>query len=218
MIQAHSLAVQRTAHYYTLGQPGPHVRKFWLVCHGYGQPASSFIHSFKSIQQADAFIVAPEGLSRFYWGGFTGQVVSSWMTSKDRLEEIADYTRYLRQLYDLYTAHIHPEAEINMLGFSQGCATQMRWLMREHPRFDRLFLWSGQVPEDIDYSPHLDYLSDKQLHFAYGNEDKFITKERVEMHQQLIEDQQLQITTHEFEGGHSLDIPLLRKLAGVAAV
>ncbi|MEM9919349.1 MAG: phospholipase [Bacteroidota bacterium] len=217
MIQTHSTPVQRTAHYYTIGQAGPHIKKLWLVCHGYGQLASSFLQDFEKMAGPDTLVIAPEGLSRFYWGGFTGPVVSSWMTSKDRLEEIADYTRFLRRLYDEYVPLIDPAAEINFLGFSQGCATQVRWLIREHPHFHRLILWSGFIPEDIDYAPHLDYLADKRLHFVYGIHDRFLTDERLQMHRDLIRDQKLKVDHHTFEGGHRIDQDLLLEMAHTSA-
>jgi hypothetical protein len=47
-------------------------------------------------------IIAPEGLSRFYRKGFSGDVVASWMTKDDRLDDMEDYVRYLN---DLHLAH-----------------------------------------------------------------------------------------------------------------
>ncbi len=46
-MQQHSLVVSRTAHYFTLGQPGPQVRQLWLICHDYAQLADSFLADFK---------------------------------------------------------------------------------------------------------------------------------------------------------------------------
>ncbi|MEL6276926.1 MAG: phospholipase, partial [Bacteroidota bacterium] len=82
---AHRLPVQRTAHFYTLGEPSANVKRMWFACHGYGQLASTFIRKFDQLAGAEDYVVAPEGLSRFYWQGFTGKVVASWMTSADRL-------------------------------------------------------------------------------------------------------------------------------------
>jgi hypothetical protein len=71
-----------------------------LVTHGYGQLAKTFIRRFEPIMDAQTLVVAPEGLSRFYWGGFDGPVVASWMTREDRLDEIADCAALPRRCGD----------------------------------------------------------------------------------------------------------------------
>lgn len=43
----HKLTVSKTAHYYTLGEAGAHIRQIWLVCHGYAQLADTFLQNFK---------------------------------------------------------------------------------------------------------------------------------------------------------------------------
>ena len=173
MYQSHSLPVERTAHYYTLGTSGPHIKNLWIVCHGYGQLASRIIQKFSEMDDGTTLIIAPEGLSRFYWGGVTGAVAASWMTKMDRLEEIADYTRFIKTLYDQYTRQLSADIKITLFGFSQGCATQCRWVMREFPAFDHLVLWAGRLPEDLDYRPHEAYFADKNIYFIYGLQDEF---------------------------------------------
>lgn len=210
-MKGHHVKVQKTAHYYTLGEATRNTKYFWLVCHGYGQAADRFIRKFDQIVDSDSFILAPEGLSRFYWHG-PRIPVSSWMTSKDRLDEIADYARYIQSLYDQYVPLMSPDVHIILLGFSQGVATQFRWVMRNFPKFHHLILWAGFVPEDLDYRPHGTYFSDKKLTFVYGNEDEFLTPERIDWHRQLIEEQNLNIQTIQFEGQHRIDRSILQNL------
>jgi predicted esterase len=210
-VVTHRLAVTRTAHYATLGQTGPAVRSLWIVCHGYGQLARRFIRSFQAIARKDTLIVAPEGLSRFYWGGFDGPVVASWMTREDRLAEIADYSAMLSQLYDQYTTACPQLERIVLFGFSQGTATIVRWLMRAQPHFDQLMLWAGQLPEDIDYSPALDYFADKQLSFAYGDEDPFITPERMAFMREVLAQSKLNFQEFPFSGRHDIPGEALRE-------
>lgn len=211
----HTITVPRTAHYSTIGEAGPHTRYFWIACHGYGQLAQNFIRPFHSIAADDTFILAPEGLSRFYWGGFTGEPAASWMTREGRLHEIADYTNYLTTLYDLFLAQMPADVRIILLGFSQGCATQMRWAMRAFPAFHHLVFWAGSIPEDLDYSPRLEYFSDKELHFVYGLADQFITPERVGQQRELIQSNGLQVREHTFEGRHVVDEEALKLLAAL---
>lgn len=212
--QAHSLKIAKTAHYYTLGQPGPEVRYWWIACHGYGQMARRFINKFDVLPANRHFVLAPEGLSRFYWQGFGGDVGASWMTREDRLDEIEDYANYLQLLYEKFLPHFSPGIKIILLGFSQGCATQVRWIMRHFPRFDHLVLWAGTIPEDLDYLPYHDYFSDKQLHVVYGTADPFLTEERLAWHRNLITEQQLEVTVDTFPGKHTVDREALLRWVG----
>lgn len=204
-VQLHAAKVTRTAHYASLGNPGQHVRQIWFVTHGYGQLSKTFIRRFIPICDEQTLVIAPEGLSRFYWGGFDGPIVASWMTREDRLDEIADFTNMLDQLYALYVPLCHPDAEINLLGFSQGTATQVRWIMRSFPKFHRLMLWSGQLPEDLDYQPHLDYFADKELFYAYGDADPLITPKRLAFMEGVINGSGLNFTKVPFTGEHKVD-------------
>lgn len=209
---SHTITVPKTAHFYTLGRPGPEIRYCWIACHGYGQLAKHFIHKFSEVTREDTFILAPEGFSRFYWKGFSGDVGASWMTREDRLAEIADYTNYLQTLYDQFIPLLSPTVRIVLFGFSQGCATHLRWVMRHFPRFDHLVLWAGTVPEDLDYRSHAKYFASRGLHFIYGTEDPFITDERLSAHQALINDQQLHFQVNTFQGKHVVDRAALREL------
>jgi predicted esterase len=215
MYESHSIKVDRTAHYYTLGKTGPHIKQFWIVCHGYGQLASRLIQKFTDLDLQTTFILAPEGLSRFYWQGVTGHVAASWMTKMDRLEEIADYTRFIKGLYDQYLHFLPEDVQIVLFGFSQGCATQCRWIMRTFPRFDQLILWAGRFPEDLDYRPYEAYFASKDIYFVYGSEDQFLTPEFIEWQEGFAKEQGLKYKTRTFEGKHVIDRKTLASLAKV---
>lgn len=212
MIEEHHLRVQRTARYFTLGQPTPQTNCLVIACHGYGQLAKHFIKKFDVIARPDTLVVAPEGLSRFYWGGLSGNVAASWMTKEDRLAEIADLSAYLTRLYEYFTADLPANAKIILLGFSQGCATQLRWMAREKPAFSHLVLWAGSIPEDIDYTPAWSYLQGKPLHFVYGVEDPFITPERIAAQQAFAAQLPMPYQVHTFEGKHTVEREALRRL------
>jgi len=65
-MREHHLIVPRSARYFTLGELGPGTRDVWFVCHGYGQLAGRFLRQFEPLMDGTRFVVAPEGLSRFY--------------------------------------------------------------------------------------------------------------------------------------------------------
>lgn len=208
----HKIKVPRTAHYATIGNPGTHIRYCWIVCHGYGQLAKNFIRKFDQLDDGETLVIAPEGLSRFYWGGFTGEVVASWMTKGDRLDEIADYTNFLSTLYQQFIPQLAPDVKIILLGFSQGVATQFRWIMRTFPRFHHLILWAGLTPEDLDYRPHQDYFADKEIEFVYGTEDPFLTEKRQAFHRNVIQKNKLEIRERSFTGEHKVDRVVLNQI------
>ena len=205
MATHHKFSATRTAHVYTLGTIGKHIQNVWIVTHGYGQLASRFIHRFEPLDDGNTLVIAPEGLSRFYWGGFTGEVVSSWMTSGDRLDEIFDFSNYMQQVYDQFIPQLSPNVTINLLGFSQGCATQIRWMLREFPIFHNLIMWSGSIPEDIPYHEKEGYWEGKNLYFVYGLQDPFLKEKRVKWCHSVIEEKQLTFSTHTFDGKHEVD-------------
>ena len=82
-MKIHHIPVKRQARYYTLGTLDTNTKHVYIVLHGYGQLASQIIHKFDDMAD-EVFIIAPEGLSRFYWDGMTGTVGASWMTKEDR--------------------------------------------------------------------------------------------------------------------------------------
>jgi len=212
-MKSHKILFEKTAHYSTIGEPSKKIKYIWIVCHGYGQLASLMIHKFDGFDEQEHFILAPEGLSRFYWNRSSPNPVgSSWMTKVDRLDEIADYTRYIKKLYNEYVPQMADDVEIILFGFSQGCATQIRWIMREFPKFHHLVLWGGLLPEDLDYTPHTEYFSDKNLYWVYGDKDQFLEQKHIDWHHKFMKEQSLSFKTIQFEGKHRIDREVLHNL------
>jgi len=212
-MQSHQLKVQRTAHYYTIGTPGKHIKRFWLVCHGYGQAAGRFIHKFDKMDDGETFILAAEGLSRFYFGGFNGPVGASWMTKENREDEIEDYLNLLQTLYDQYAPQFANNVKITFLGFSQGGATITRFAMLRKPKFHHLLLWGTNLAHDINFKDEKEFLSDKKIILAIGNQDEFLTPERVEKVKDFADKQEIKYETILFEGKHEIPRETLHQIA-----
>ena len=212
-MKQHSIEVVKTAHYYTLGEPTMDTKTFWICCHGYGQLAKRFVHKFDQLDLKDNFVVAPEGLNRFYWSRNPSTVGSTWMTSEDRLDEIKDYSNYLTTIYEYYYSQLPENVCINLFGFSQGVATVYRWMMEKFLPFDNLIMWGGHLPEDLDYSPYYDYFADRRLLFYYGDEDEFLTPERLEWHDKIITEKGLNIEKVPYQGKHKIYRAVLHDLA-----
>src|SRR5205809_79787 len=142
----HHVEVTRTARYFTLGDPSGGVGEVWVVCHGYGQLASRFLEKLRVLDDGTRYLVAPEGLSRFYLSESPTErrVGASWMTREDRLAEIADYVQYLDAVYqEVFGLLDRSQVTVHALGFSQGVATASRWTAMGKARVDRLSLCIG---------------------------------------------------------------------------
>ncbi|HLQ58403.1 MAG TPA: dienelactone hydrolase family protein [Gemmatimonadales bacterium] len=205
-MQEHQLSTSRSARYFTLGSPQD-AADVWLVCHGYGQLASRFLERFRPIEAERRCIVAPEGLSRFYLTEHPAErrVGASWMTREDRLREIDDYVRYLDGVY----AKVVPRnARVTALGFSQGTATVCRWAGRGSSRLDRLIVWGGEVPPDLD----LKRLRVPSLTLVYGTRDELFTPKIIAATEERLRANQIGYELMPFEGGHEIDEATLRRL------
>jgi predicted esterase len=210
----HHFPVTRTARYCQQGELSTSTRQLWLVCHGYGQLAAYFIRHFAFLAEADphTVVVAPEGLSRFYLQGTSGRVGASWMTSDDRLHEIADHVRFLNDLTAALLPQCAPGVQVSVLGFSQGTATVSRWLTQAPFRPAQLILWGGNFPEDIAPEAATRLLTGLPLHLVVGNADPYFSDERVAQQEAQLRALGGQPQVIRFEGRHELNRPVLQRL------
>ena len=212
-MQEHRFSTSRSARYFTLGSP-ERAAELWLVCHGYGQLASRFLERFRPIEAEGRCIVAPEGLSRFYLTESPAErrVGASWMTREDRLHEIDDYVRYLDALY----AQIVPRgARVTALGFSQGAATACRWTAFGSARVDRLIVWGGEVPPDLDLADARvgERLRAAKLALVFGSRDQFFAPKIIAATESRLRQHKIPYDLVPFEGGHEIEEATLRRLS-----
>lgn len=215
-MEEHHLQVSKTARYYTLGYLTDKVDNIWFVCHGYGQLANYFIRNFEAINDGKTYVVAPEGLSRFYLNGFTGRIGAAWMTKEDRLNEIADYVHYLDMLY----GHIvkdklkNKKTKVTVLGFSQGTTTACRWIGNGRVQPDNLVLWAGVFPPDLSLN-----VTDKlfkaipNIALVYGSQDAFVQETNIDQQKALFGQAGLSFEVISFPGKHEIDSNTLKELA-----
>lgn len=191
----------------TYHQSGPiteNTKELWFVLHGYGQLPQYFLRKFNSIANDERVIIAPGGLSRFYLDGFSGRVGSTWMTKEEREVDITNYVSYLHAvLEDVYFGD--SSCKITLLGFSQGAATVTRWIQQFRINFDRLILWSGAFPHDMEIPVVQRKLENKEIWMVRGDDDAFIDEERQKEQQRLIDEIGVEVKQKIFKGGHDID-------------
>jgi predicted esterase len=216
----HHLPVSRTARYFTLGDLGPATREVWIVLHGYAQLAARFLRQFAPLADPARVVVAPEGLSRFYLetslrGSHGDTVGATWMTREDRLADIADYVHYLDALHGAIFSRVQRgAASLHVLGFSQGTATASRWTAQGAGGVpDRLTLWGGEVPPDLDLAAAAERWRRLRLALVVGDGDEYITPKILARDEERLRAHGIPYDVRRFAGGHIIDPGVLRELA-----
>ncbi|GHB53704.1 alpha/beta hydrolase [Persicitalea jodogahamensis] len=211
----HSIAITRTARYFTLGEMYERTRQVWFVLHGYGQLAEYFVRKFEKIQDPETLIVAPEALSRFYLDHNSGRVGASWMTREDRLHEIEDYVAYLESIQqEIFKYYRSDNVQITVLGFSQGTATACRWVNQSKMRCDRLILWGGYFANGILELVERDRLPPQNTHFVYGDKDEYLNQLNPDKYLEKLRTELPFMKILEYEGGHAVDTEVLSRRFG----
>ncbi len=213
-MQEHHLTVPCTARFFTLGHPSASVKQVWFLCHGYGQLAATLLEEFRVLDNGDRYLVAPEGLSRYYTNHRAKAVGASWMTREDRLSEIADYVRYLDHLYEHVFATVRrSDVGVYVLGFSQGAATAARWISLGQAVADRLILWGELLPPDLDLEAAWGKLEDARLTFVVGSQDRYLDPDGLLTMEERLFDHEIPYETIAYDGGHWIDRDILNSLA-----
>lgn len=210
----HHVSFTFSGRYFTIGEKST-ARQIWFVLHGYGQLAQFFIRKFRSLEEHKIFVVAPEGLSRFYLEDIkqraqsgNNRVGATWMTREERLTDIGNYVAFLNTVY---AREVTSSIPVTVLGFSQGAATASRWISEGAVECERLILWGGILPPDIELSAK-HRLRNKETIFVKGSDDPFINDSRfAEMNQLSLK---LGVTPRivNYSGGHDIDESTLLRM------
>lgn len=188
-------------------------KRVWIVLHGYGQLSDYFIKHFDVLNDGTTLVVAPEALSRFYTQGLSGRVGASWMTKEEREHDIQDNNQYLDLLWeDLKSRIQNPDPELFVLGFSQGTALAFRWLLHSGIRPAKLIQWAGMFPSDVSMPDLTNLLGETDAHIVYGTKDPYLTDDTIKNLYSLAEHHHWKVQYHTFEGEHTLNPDILRRL------
>lgn len=192
----------------------------WIVCHGHAQLAARFLARFTPLEREDRLFVAPEGLSRFYLGAPNAvhrpdsPIGATWMTREDREAEIEDQIRYLDLVYgEIFERVERDRVHLWVLGFSQGVATATRWLARSKVTADRVVLWAGMIPPELDPSAARALTARGPVTMVVGSSDEFATPKVVAAQEAKLRDLGVTYTKIGFDGGHDISESALLELA-----
>ena len=206
------LRVEKTARYLSYGKLSSKTKYFWFVLHGSRMLADQMIYKFEGFNPEEHFIIAPEALNRFYSSGFGGDLVASWMTKRDRLEEIKDFSNYLTNLYNLYLEELPQNCNKIVLAFSQGGTTGFRWLHNSKIELDHLIAYSCWIPEDINLMESETDLDHINKIYTYGKQDQYLVEERISALEEVIKKNNLSLTMEPYNGDHRVSKEQLRQI------
>jgi predicted esterase len=88
----------------------------------------------------------------------------------------------------------------------------MRWAMNNQVQFDRLILWAGLFPPDIDFTKGAELLKGKEVIEVLGKQDEFITADRIQEMMKLNRQLNIDPVILEFDGKHELKEEVLLKI------
>lgn len=203
------LPTTKTARYFQLGEFNNQTKKVIIACHGYAQLAEYFLKWFEGVDLSDTVIIAPEGLHRFYWQGFSGKVVASWMTKEDRENDIQDYCLFLDNVIE--NLPLNENIDLIALGFSQGAATISRWAEATEVKIDRLILWAGVFPEDVDVKK-INFKLNTPIDVLFGDDDEFYNPEQLDQLKEYLSEKKLNFKFTAFQGKHKIYLEPLNNL------
>ncbi len=207
MMEKH-IDVEVSTSYCTLNELNESTERIWIVFHGQGMLSRYFIKKFETLDPIKNFIVAPQGLSKYYLDGFYGRVGASWMTKEDRLTEISNQRKYISAVLKSENV-FNSEKEKVLFGFSQGTATASRFGAFSGITFSKLILWAGMFPEDLLSEEVKHWRGKVDIHYFTGLQDPYLKEGMIEHQKELVENitgMELDFTS--FEGKHEV-IPAL---------
>lgn len=212
-MEANYIITPKIGRYYKIENSNNNIKNILFVLHGYGQLAKEFIENFETLKTNENIIIAPEALNRFYTKGFYGSVGASWMTKEDRENDIKDYLNFLNNVYNKENALIFsPALKINILGFSQGTATAIRWVLQNKVKAENVILWGGSFPRDADYKKASIIFKSTKLTLVFGTEDEFISTKIIKEEQDILDQNKISFTTKEYIGKHEIIADVLKEL------
>ncbi|MFQ5552099.1 MAG: sterol desaturase family protein, partial [Gemmatimonadales bacterium] len=116
-------------------------------------------------------------------------------------------------LVDILVTRAFSYIPLYVLGFSQGCATVARWLTTTDYDVDRLILWGGILPPDLDAKTAQPRLRNAQLTLVIGKTDEYVSEPALKAEEGRLGQWGVPYELVRFDGGHHLSQTVLGELA-----
>ena len=207
------ISIPKTHKYSQLGEFSEKTNTVWIVLHGYGMLSEFFIKKFECILNEKTVVIAPEGSNRFYLNNNYSRVGASWMTKVDKEKDIEDNISFIETLYTKIVDDIgHNNFKLKTLGFSQGGATLVRWIMSNSIKVDSLILWGSDIPQDSLTNQNKSRWSSINIKIVIGKKDEYISDENKKKVIDAVNSYGLSYKLIEYDGPHKIIESVLIKL------
>lgn len=205
-----SLSIQ--APYFFIGELTENTRHIWVACHGHGQLARYFMKRFDVLDLQQHYLIAPQGLDRFYMDNYT-RIGASWTTRENREMHIENQLNYLDAVFDAETTDVDwSTVKLHLLGFSQGVSAITRWAASRNILFDSLTLWAGGFPSELAKDQWAFVKSTAQIFALTGRQDEYLTEEKLTEQKNLLSAVFENCEFILFEGKHEMNREVLAAL------
>ncbi|MCH6198081.1 alpha/beta hydrolase [Aquiflexum sp. LQ15W] len=207
-----TLTYRHRGQYHMSHLPNRNEKEIIVALHGYGQLAEYFLKKLEPIFSDDRLVIVPEATNYSYQKGFSGRVGANWMTSHERETAIQNNNNYLNEILESVLMKYGQKPSVKVIGFSQGAATATRWVSQLSFKIDKLVLWSGGFAHDLNVSNAGEKLKNTDVVVVLGNSDPMLTPESIQKQDEFIASLPFEVRRLEFNGGHDLDLPLMRSI------
>ena len=187
----------------TLNELGEQTQYVWIVFHGMGYLSRFFLKYFSRLPKEEHYFVAPQAPSKYYMDNRFKNVGASWLTKENTEVEIENVLSYVDAVYA--SLNIPESVKLIVLGFSQGMSIAARWVARRKIICDKLVFYAGGFPNELKVSDFEFLLDSTQIIMVYGDQDKYLTPERLPFQEGRLEEL-FKGKAHKlvFEGGHEI--------------
>jgi predicted esterase len=207
--RTHAVVTPTHGRYLVDSPDGAGPRPVLLGFHGYGEHAGVMQAVLARLDPGNEWLrVAVQGLHRFYDRG-ANQVVASWMTREDREHAIDDNVAYALTVRDVVARDYAVKAQQVLVGFSQGVAQAYRSAMAYGAPCCGIIALGGDVPPDV--APAAAGLPPVLV--GRGRGDTFYTGEMFAADVARLRAAGVDVTAHEFDGGHEWSDPFVTAAA-----
>lgn len=202
-----------TKPYETLNNLTDTTKNVWIVFHGIGFLSRFFLRYFDTLEPNENYIIAPQAPSKYYLNGEYKHVGASWLTKENTEQETENLIAYINAV--LAAEKIPSACSVFFLGFSQGVSVAMRYLARTQFSCDKLIVYAGGIPNELEKSDFT-YLTKHKTKVisVLGNTDTYLTPERLTAEREKMESIFGDAYEHMgFDGGHEIRKEIIHKLA-----
>ena len=205
------ISYQITNTYSTLNKLTEKTKNIWFVCHGMGYLSRYFLKYFDELNPEENYIFAPQASSKYYIPPKFNHVGSSWLTKENTIKETENVMRYFDAVFE--NENLPPNANLIVLGFSQGVSVAMRYVAKRQLQCSQMVLMSGGIPKEL-VAEDFEFLKEQtKITLIYGTHDEYMNDERMAYEAHRAHDLfNNDVDIIPFEGNHMVNVELINKL------